>query len=149
MKYLVPKACGSSKSSGYRLLCSCNGKGLIVMWHYSVSTTTPVQWWEVTKYIYSSTVLKYKIEVLTLLLHYTSQREIWYFLLHYIYLTAIVNHYFSDQDLIRQTYIHVWSFYKICIVIWTYPTAYTVVKISSAITIRCCSDGNESGIKFQ
>ncbi len=57
------------------------------------------QWWKVTKYFYSSTVLKYNFQVLVLeyfhvvLLNTSTSLhilEIWYFLLHYIYLTAVV-----------------------------------------------------------
>ena len=54
------------------------------------------QWWNVTKYIHSNTVLEYKFEVLSLnhfmLLYFysaTSQRQILYFLLRYIYLTDL------------------------------------------------------------
>ncbi len=52
------------------------------------------QWWKVTKYIYSSSVLKYSFGIsifcyFILLLHYISQL-ILYFLLHYIHLTAVV-----------------------------------------------------------
>ena len=48
------------------------------------------QWWNVTKYIHSSIVLKYKFDVLFYFYSATFQREILYFLLHYINLTVLV-----------------------------------------------------------
>ena len=59
------------------------------------------QWWKVTKYIYLSTVLKYNLEVLVLylsisifcyviLILHNNSEKIYYFLLHYIHLRAIV-----------------------------------------------------------
>ncbi len=54
-----------------------------------VSTDTKAQRWNVNKYIYSSTVLKYKFEVFVLYLSiFFSSHFI--LLLHYIYLAALV-----------------------------------------------------------
>ncbi len=50
-----------------------------------------MQWWN--KYIYSSTVLKCKFEVLVLNL---SINFSFCFILHYIYLTALVTSYFTN-----------------------------------------------------
>ena len=68
-----------------------------------------IQWRNVTKYIYSSTVFKYKFKVLVLylnisisgyfilLLHYILW-DILYFLLHYIFVITLVTSYFANID---------------------------------------------------
>ena len=65
------------------------------------------QWWNVTKYIYSSTVVKYNFDILylyfiwvfpynaTLYFYSTTiQRILLYFFLHFIHLTVLVFSYF-------------------------------------------------------
>ena len=66
-----------------------------------------IQWRNVTKYIYSSTVFKFKVLVLylnisisgyfILLLHYILW-DILYFLLHYIFVITLVTSYFANID---------------------------------------------------
>lgn len=48
------------------------------------------------KYIYASTVLKYNLEVLVLYLSSSIYAAL-YFLLNYIYMTAVVTAYFADS----------------------------------------------------
>ena len=62
----------------------------VLGWRHTAKTYC--KWWKVTKYMYSSTVLKYNFEVeyfqfsvLLLLLHYISEANI-VLLLHYNYL---------------------------------------------------------------
>ncbi len=61
-----------------------------------MSSTSP-EWWNVTKYIYSSTVLKCNFEVLLLVFPFYAT-SYFYSLLHYIYLTDLVTSYFADSD---------------------------------------------------
>ena len=79
-----------------------------MLWMIHFIKTSQNQWWEVTKYIYSSTVLKVQfggtctlIVYFHFLLIYTStplhlRGKVLYFLLHYIYL--ITSSHFAGSD---------------------------------------------------
>ncbi len=94
------------------------------------------QWWKVTKYIYSSTVLY------TTLYFYstTFQRQILSILLYDIYVTATVTYEIYDQ--LNKTYIHMMYYYElkalqVFSVMWLIrPAQVGVVQSYAGIYVR-------------